>query len=102
MLFNYLHSLVITLVVSIVLANSITLLFRNRFEKFSLSQSILIFSFATIISIPLLGPQENDSLEKRILAKVPTMRLDNIWQFFFDFDNYFTDRMPFRNASVTY
>jgi hypothetical protein len=67
----------------------------------SFSQLIIIFLFLTIISIPLVGKKETLSLEKRKLSEFPNLRIENIWAFFFEFNDYFTDRFSYRNNSVS-
>ncbi|MGQ0828484.1 MAG: alginate O-acetyltransferase AlgX-related protein [Bacteroidota bacterium] len=74
---------------------------RNHIYKLALNESILIFSFLIIIIIPLIGKKEKASLEKRELADFPSMRIDNVWAFFFDFTDYFSDRFAYRNVSVS-
>ncbi len=76
------------------------LLFRKVKLKFI--QQLFIGLFVTIIFLPLIGKKETTSFEKRILAPEPKFRLDYIWGYFFEAQNYFSDRFAYRNLSVLY
>lgn len=74
------------------------------FKNLTLKTAQLLFigSFIVILFIPLLGKKETTSFEKRTLAPKPEFRLDYIWGYFSETQNYFSDRFAYRNWSVLY
>lgn len=72
------------------------------FKNLTLKTAQLLFigSFIVILFIPLLGKKETTSFEKRTLAPKPEFRLDYIWGYFSETQNYFSDRFAFRNLSI--
>ncbi len=73
---------------------------RNYLRNFSFSTVLLVSVFVFIIIIPLAGKKEDESLEKRTLAKFPEFNLHNVWEFFFGFRDYFSDHFAYRNLAV--
>ncbi len=75
---------------------------RNSLDKIPLYRAFLIIISLAMLTIPALGPREQDSFEKRKLAEFPKFRISNIWKFLFEYDNYFSDRFTFRNDAVEF
>jgi len=98
---NFISTNMITVAVSVLFASLLLYFFRDVVNKLAVNELIFICSFLAIIWIPLVGKKETISLEKRALAEFPTMRIENVWAFFSDFTKYFSDRLAYRNASVT-
>ena len=65
-------------------------------------QYIFIICFITIISIPLIGTKETESLENRTLTELPTWRWSNVWVYFSDYQKYFSDRFAYRNTLINF
>ena len=63
---------------------------------------LLIISFIGIITLPLVGPKETESLEKRELSEFPKWRWSNIWIFFKDYQPYFNDRFAYKNTTINF
>ncbi len=82
------------------LAAVIVWLFHRTLQKRKFSQLFFVGFFLLIISLPLVGRKQETSLEKRKLTEFPAMRISNVWEFFFQFQNYFNDRFAFRSQSV--
>ncbi len=62
-----------------------------------LNKLLLLGVFLLLITGPLVGKKETDSLEKRDLASFPEFHISNIWKFFFGYQTYFEDHFAFRN-----
>jgi hypothetical protein len=60
------------------------------------SYLFLVATFLLMIFVPLLGPKASTSLEKRRLASFPEFHSSNIWKFFKQYNDYFSDRFAFR------
>ncbi|MCO6500401.1 MAG: hypothetical protein J5I47_08510 [Vicingus serpentipes] len=60
-------------------------------------------SFLLVLFIPFVGEKETESfLEKRALAEFPKWRWNNVWTFFFGYQEYFDDRFTFRNDIIDF
>src|SRR5262245_35839967 len=91
-----------TILLSSGLAASLVVVFalRRILDRVPLYRAFLIIVSLALLTIPALGPREQDSLEKRKLAEFPKFRLSNVWKFLFGYDSYFSDRFTYRNDAV--
>lgn len=83
-----------------VVSIGITMLFHPFISKTEFSSVLLLFTFMLLISVPFVGPKETTSLEKRELSAFPVFKASNIWQFFKQYQQYFSDRFAFRNKGM--
>jgi|GEM_PF-1960588 len=76
--------------------------FGSRKYVIAKSFSYLFFTslFLLIIFLPFIGPKESVSLEKRKLASFPEFHTSNVWRFFKQYNDYFSDRFAFRNEGL--
>lgn len=88
-------------IICAVIASIVAFVFiRKHIEPWAFHKFFLIFSFLFLIFIPMVGPKENDSFEKRKLADFPNFRWSNVWKFLFEYEDYYNDRFAFRNSAV--
>lgn len=77
-----------------------TLLIYRIIREIPFSHYLLIASFLLIITIPLAGPRETESLEKRTLTPSPEFRASNVWKFLKEYKKYYEDRFAYRNQMI--
>jgi hypothetical protein len=90
----------ILIISGIVISIVITFLMRNIISKWTFNKILFIGTFLVILYVPLVGPRETTSFEKRELAPFPEFRAGNPWKFFFGYQSWFNDRFAFRNDAV--
>lgn len=93
----------ITLFIALAIAVAVSIiLYKKKQLNFTFNQTLLVFSFVSILFIPFFGEKQNESLENRSLEQFPEWRWSNVWKFFRDYQNYFNDRFTLKNELVAF
>jgi len=72
----------------------------KKINQLNIGKLILVTAFFLILTVPLAGEKETESMEKRTLAEIPQWEWNNVWNFFKAYDKYFNDRFAFRNTLI--
>lgn len=93
----------ITFFIALAIACAVSIiLFKKKQLNYAFNQTLLVFSFVSILFIPFFGEKQNESLENRSLEQFPEWRWSNVWKFFRDYQNYFNDRFTLKNELVAF